>query len=97
MARQASPMAWLAVAQAEQVAKFGPRKQARSHVANEHRNHERRQPPGPAVEQNYMLLGGRLQSADARTDDDTDFVAVFLVEVEAGIKQGLMAGIDAKL
>ena len=26
MVRQASPMAWLAVAQAEQVAKFGPRK-----------------------------------------------------------------------
>ena len=55
MVRQASPRAWVEVAQAEQVARFGPRrfvehgKQARTHVQNEHGDHERGKPAGAFV------------------------------------------------
>ena len=36
-------------------------------------NHERREPPRPAVEQNLELFGGGRQSADAGADDDSRF------------------------
>jgi len=38
-----------------------------------------------------------LQTANAGTDDDADFVAVFLCEVEPGIQQRLIRGINTKL
>ena len=44
-----------------------------------------------------MLFGRRRQAADAGADDDADFVAVFLVEFEAGIHQRAPRGIDAEL
>ena len=44
-----------------------------------------------------MLFGGCLQTADAGTDDDADFVAVFLCEVEPCIQQRLIRGINTKL
>ena len=53
--------------------------------------------PGPRSSKILMLLGGRGQAADAGADDDADFVAVFLVEIEAGIEQRLMPGVDAEL
>ena len=101
--RQASPMAWLAVAQAEQVAKFGPaqveihRDQARGHVRDEHRDHERREPARAALEQDRVLLGDGLQAADAGADEDADFVAVDLVQVQPGILERLPGGINAEL
>ncbi len=80
---------------AAQIVKHG--KQSRRHVADEHWDHERRKPARTAVEQNIVLLRGGGQTADAGADDDADFVAIFLFEVEAGIEQRLMSGIDAKL
>ena len=58
-------------------------------LRDEHGNHERREPVRPAVEQHLVLVAGGLQSADAGADEDADFVAVFLVEVQAGILQRL--------
>ena len=45
------------------------REQARSHVADEHRNHERREPVRAAVEQDLVLFGGGGQAADAGADE----------------------------
>ena len=73
------------------------REQARSHVRDEHRDHERRKPARPAFEQDLVLLVGRLQAADAGADKHADFVAVGFVEIQAGIAQRLPAGIDAEL
>ncbi len=103
MVRQASPMAWLAVAQAEQVAKFGPRRlkyietRPDAMLRDEHRNHERREPAGTALEQDFQLVAGGLQPADAGAEEHADFVQVFLVEFEAGIFQRAPRGIDAEL
>ena len=73
------------------------REHAGGHVADEHRDNERREPAGAAFEQNFELLGGGGQTADAGADDDADFVAVFMVEVEAGIEQRLVPGENAEL
>ena len=73
------------------------REQAGGHVADEHRDHERREPARPAFEQDLVLFDGRLQAADAGAEDDADFVAVFLVEIQAGIQQRLISGVNAEL
>ena len=44
-----------------------------------------------------MLFGGGGQAADAGADDDADFVAIFPVKHEAGIKQRVMRGENAEL
>src|SRR5271166_4896396 len=44
-----------------------------------------------------MLVNRRLEAADAGPDDDADFVAVFLVEFQAGILQRAPAGVNAEL
>src|ERR1019366_7472611 len=61
------------------------------------RDQERREPAGTAFEQNFELLGGGGQTADAGADDDADFVAVFPVGVESGIEQRLVPGENAEL
>src|SRR5882724_1578765 len=76
---------------------FIHREKSRSHVADEHRNHERREPSRPALEQNFQLVAGRLQSADAGAEDAADFIAIFFCEIEAGIQERLMSGENAEL
>ena len=57
------------------------REQTGGHVADEHGNHERRHPARPAFEQDFVLRRRSFESADARPNDDADFVAIELVEV----------------
>ena len=73
------------------------REQAGGHVADEHRDHERRKPARAALVQNFDLGGGGFQSADAGADDDADFVAIQLVEFRAGILERRPRGMDAEL
>src|SRR3982074_2966135 len=63
MVRQASPMAWVEGVRAGRLEIH--REQTRSHVRDEHRNHERRNPSRTAFEQYRMLLLGGVQSPDA--------------------------------
>ena len=103
MVRQASPRAWLEVAQAEQVAKLGPRSlwyienrpEAMFEMSIGIMKADSRS--GPRSSRTCALLGDGLQPADARADEHADFIPVDLVQVQAGIAQGLPAGMHAEL
>src|ERR1035437_7203670 len=73
------------------------RDEAGRHVADEHRDGERRHAPRPALEQDVMLFGRRGEAADAGADHRADFVAIFLGEFEAGIFQRTPCGIYGKM
>ena len=73
------------------------REQAGRHVADEHRDHERREAVGAAFEQDFDLGGGGFKPADAGADDDANFIAVEFIEFRAGILERGPAGVDAKL
>src|SRR5262245_18117167 len=44
-----------------------------------------------------MLLGGGLQATDAGADEDANFVEIDLVQVQAGVFEGLPGGVNAEL
>ena len=44
-----------------------------------------------------MLFDGRRETADAGTDDDANFIAIFLFKFESGIQQRLPPGIETEL
>jgi len=73
------------------------RDHAGRHVRDQHRDHERRQPARPTLQQHLQLLAGGLQAADAGAEEHADFVAIFRGEVQAGILQRAPRRIDAKL
>ena len=72
----ASPMALALVAQAETVAKLGPRAPvciatiARGDVGDEHGDEERADAVRSLLEEHAELLMAGVQAADARADDD---------------------------
>ena len=66
-------------------------------IEDEHRDLERTHPAGSFTEQNRMLLGGRVETADTRSDKNADLVSIRLFQVQAGVEQSLMAGHHGEL
>ncbi len=73
------------------------REQTGGHVQDERRDHERRDAARTFRQQYLVLFLGRVQSADAGADEDTDLIAVDRFKVEAGIKQRLVTGMHAEV
>ena len=67
------------------------------HVQDEHGDHEGGEAAGAALEHDLVLFFGGAQAADARADEDPDFIEVLPGQVQAGIEQGLVAGGDGEL
>src|SRR5205807_9665158 len=67
------------------------------HVQNEHGDEERRKASRPFAQQNFVLFLDGVQSADAGADEHTGFIAVQFVEVQSGVLQRLVAGVNAEL
>ena len=65
--------------------------------ADEHRDHEGRQPVRPAFEQNLALFRDGLQPADAGADEHADLVAVHPVQLQTRIAQGLPGRMKGEL
>ena len=73
------------------------RNKARRHVGYQHRDHERREPPGPALQENGVLFCNGLEPANAGADENAALVGVDLVEVDSGIPDGLPGGMYTEL
>ena len=71
--------------------------QTRGHVQDEHRDHERADTPWSLGQQDFVLLLGGVQAADARTDVHADVVPVLSLQIQTRIFQGTPTGIDTEV
>ena len=71
--------------------------QAGRHVGDQHGDHEGRKFFRATPQQDLVLFSGGLQATDARTEDHSDFVTVFLSQIKPGILQGGPGGVNTKL
>ena len=71
--------------------------QTRGHVQDQHRDHEGANPPRSLGQQDFVLLLGGVQAANARTDVHADVVAILGLQIQTRIFQGTPTGIDTEV